>query len=92
MLAVLDYATVYLDEILIKSENTKQHRKHVWEVFKRINEYSFKLDPKKCEIFMGRMKYLGQIIDQKGRKPDPERAKALRICPNRKTKQSYKHF
>ena len=66
MLAALEYAMAYLDDILIKSENM-EHRKHVWEVFKRINEYGFKLEPEKCEFFMDRMKYLGQIIDQKGR-------------------------
>ena len=35
MLADLDFATAYLDDILIKSKNWKDHAKHVTEVFKR---------------------------------------------------------
>ena len=82
MLDGLDYMMVYLDDILIKTKNTEQHKKHVQEVFKRINEYSFKLRPEKCEVFMERMKYLGEIIDQKGRKPNPERMKAMKNMPS----------
>ena len=35
MLADLDFATAYLDNILIKSKNREDHAKHVIEVFKK---------------------------------------------------------
>ena len=35
MLADLDFATVYLDDILIKSKNRENHAKHVLEVLKK---------------------------------------------------------
>ena len=35
MLADLDFATAYLDDILIKSKNREDHAKHVIEVFKK---------------------------------------------------------
>ena len=38
MLVGLEFAMAYLDDILIKSEYTEQHKKHVRDVFKRINE------------------------------------------------------
>ena len=81
ILAGLNYEIVYLDGILINSENTKRHRKHVREVFKRINEYCLKQGPEKCDYFMVRIKYLGQVIDKKGRKPDPESTKAIKNMP-----------
>ena len=43
MLAGRDYVMAYSYDILIKSENTEQHKRHVREVFKRINENGFKL-------------------------------------------------
>ena len=43
MLADLDFATVYLDDILIKTENREDHTKHIIEVFKKIKEFGFKL-------------------------------------------------
>ena len=82
MLAGLDFAIAYLDDILIKSENNKQHCEHIREVFKRIDEYGFKLSSEKCEFFMTQVKYLGQIINEKGRQPDPERAEAIKGMPS----------
>ena len=51
MLADVEFTTAYLDDILIKSKNHKDHSKHVTEVFKKIKEFSFKLSMKKCEFF-----------------------------------------
>ena len=59
MLADLDFATAYLDYILIKSKNWEDHAKHVTEVFKRIKEFGFKLSMEKCEYFLSKIKYLG---------------------------------
>ena len=42
----------------------------------------------KCEFFMSQIKYLGQIINAKGRTPNPERAEAIKsmLVPNNVTK------
>ena len=66
MLADLD------DDILIKSTNREDHAKHVIEVFKKIKEFGFKLSLEKWDFFFyQKIKYLGQVIDKKGRTPDP---------------------
>ena len=65
MLSGLDFSIRYLDDILMKSETIEQHRKQVFRVFKRINEYGFTLKDTKCEFFLDKIKYLGQIIDEK---------------------------
>ena len=59
----------------------QEHKKHVRTVFKRIEEFGFKLSPEKCEFFMDRIKYLGQIIDKEGRRPDPQRTEAIEKMP-----------
>lgn len=81
MLAGLEFSMAYLDDILIKSENLQDHKKHVKEVFKRIQEFGFKLSPEKCDFFMKKIKYLGQIIDKEGRRPDPQRTEAIEKMP-----------
>jgi len=81
MLAELDFAIAYLDDILIKSKTIKEHKGHVKAVFKRLAEFGFKLSPDKCKFFMERIKYLGQIIDCEGRKPDPQRTEAIKNMP-----------
>ena len=80
MLAGMEYAIAYLDDILIKSENEDQHKTHMRAVFQRIEEYSFKMGVEKCEFFMI-LKYLGQIIDGDVKKKDPERAEAIKNMP-----------
>ena len=62
----------------MKSETIERHRKHVFQVFKRINEYGFTLKDTKCEFFPDKIKFLGQIIDKNGRRPDPGRSIAIK--------------
>ena len=78
MLSGLDFSIGYLDDILMKSETIEQHRKHVFQVFERINGYGFTLKDTKCEFFLNKIKYLGQIIDKNGRRPDPRRSIAIK--------------
>ncbi|MGX9987631.1 reverse transcriptase family protein, partial [Soonwooa purpurea] len=81
LLSGLDFSIGYLDDILMKSESIEQHRKHVFQVFERIKEYGFTLKDTKCEFFLDKIKYLGQIIDRNGRRPDPERSIAIKNMP-----------
>ena len=81
MLGGLDFTIAYLDDILIKSQDKDEHKRHVNQVFKRIQDYGFKIKESKCEFFLKRIKYLGHIIDENGRKPDPERSTAIREMP-----------
>ena len=78
MLSGLNFSIGYLDDILMKSETIEQHRKHVFQVFERINGYGFTLQDTKCEFFLDKIKYLGQIIDKNGRRPDPGRSIAIK--------------
>ena len=73
--------TAYLDDILIKIKNQEDHAKHVTEVFKKNTRIYFKLSMEKCEFFLSKIKYLGQIIDEKGRTPDPNRVDARKYMP-----------
>ena len=81
MLADLDFAIAYLDDILVKSKNVQEHKEHIRAVFQRIEEFGFKLSAAKCEFFLKQIKYLGQIIDSQGRRPDPQRTEAIEKIP-----------
>lgn len=81
MLSGLDFAVGYLDDVLMNSASKEQHKAHVNQVFKRIQDYGFKLKQEKCTFFMEKIKYLGQIIDEHGRRTDPDRSSAIRDMP-----------
>lgn len=88
MLSGLPFAMAYMDDIVIASPSLAAHQKHVEEVFSRIKEYGFSLQIQKCEFFLPQIKYLGFIIDQHGRRPDPAKISAIQNiqAPADKTK------
>ena len=74
----LNYATAFLDDVLVTSKITTGHRNHIINVFDKLQEYGFKVKEAKCDSFLPEIKYLGHIINRDGRRPDPERANAIR--------------
>ena len=89
ILGGLDFAIAYLDDILIASRSMKQHTDHIYQVFKRLQDYGFKIQENKCEFFLQRIKYLGHIIDKDGRRPNPDRATAIKGPENTTQLQSF---
>ena len=69
---------VFIDDILIYSENWKQHLKLVNEVLKRLSDHNLQAKVGKCHFGAKEVKYLGSIISHGGRKPDPDKVKAIR--------------
>lgn len=92
MLGDLDYATAYLDDILVTSKTSAEHRNHIISVFKKLQEYGLKVKEAKCDFFLPEIKYLGHIINRDGRRPDPERANAIRNMPAPVNVQSLQSF
>ena len=81
MLGDVDYATAYLDDILVTSKTTAEHRIHIINVFEKLQEYGFKVKEAKSDFCLPEIKYLGHIINRDGRRPDPERANVIRNMP-----------
>ena len=53
---------IYLDDILIYSNDTASHRKHVREVLQHLHTNGLYLKPEKCEWHSETVKYLGYIL------------------------------
>jgi Reverse transcriptase (RNA-dependent DNA polymerase) len=73
-----DFATAYLDDILIYSEDPKEHATHVKKVLQRLRDAGLQVDIKKCEFNTTRTKYLGFIISTKGIEVDPDKVSVVR--------------
>lgn len=72
---------VYLDDILIWSEDLISHRKIVHEVLKRLEEHDLYLRPEKCEFEKSEIEYLGLIIRHEQVAMDPIKVKAVTEWP-----------
>ena len=57
---------IYLDDILIYSEDMSQHKKHIKEVLHRLRKNRLYAAPVKCEFHKESVEYLGFIISTDG--------------------------
>ena len=61
-----DFILVYIDDILIFSDNLTDHSKHLDIFIQTIRKHGILLSEKKSEIFKHKIEYLGYIIDSEG--------------------------
>jgi hypothetical protein len=73
-----DFCTVYLDDILIYSEDPFEHDEHVWKVLQRLQNTGLQVDVKKSEFQTKRTKYLGFIVSTEGIEADPDKIAVVR--------------
>lgn len=83
---------VYLDDIVVFSDNLENHNKRLIEVFQRLSEYNLKIQPDKCEFLRKEVMYLGHLITDEGVKPDANKVKAVREFPVPKSPKDIKSF
>ena len=73
-----DFCSVYLDDVLVYSENEAEHELHVKKVLQRLRDAGLQVDIRKCEFSVTRTKYLGFIISTDGIEVDPEKVSVIR--------------
>lgn len=79
---ILDiYIIVYMDGLLIYSDNPKQHSKHVREVLRRLQDNHLYTNPAKCEWNKHMVEYLGYILSPKGLRMAGDKIKVISDWP-----------
>ena len=72
---------VYLDDILVYSEDEATHEEHVREVLQRLWPHGLFTNPQKCEFHTETMEYLGYILSPTGLTMSSEKVKAIQDWP-----------
>ncbi|XP_074323167.1 uncharacterized protein LOC141660104 [Apium graveolens] len=68
---------VYVDDMLVKSNEANDHVKHLMEMFNFVRRFRIKLNPQKCMFGVESGKFLGFIVNHKGIEVNPTNIKAL---------------
>jgi hypothetical protein len=72
---------VYLDDILVYSEDEASHEEHVREVLSRLRKHGLYANPKKCEFHTDTTEYLGYILSPNRLSMSSEKVKAIQDWP-----------
>ena len=72
------YVVVYLDNILICSNNLEDHRKHVEEVLRRFCIHQLYAFPAKCAFHKESVEFLGFILGPEELAMDEQKVKVIR--------------
>ncbi|KAJ8228025.1 hypothetical protein LV160_008960 [Aspergillus fumigatus] len=86
------FVVVYLDDILIFSENRDEHVEHVKEVLRELQEASIRLKLKKCEFHVQETEFLGHWISTEGIHMDQNKVTTMREWPQPRNVKEVQQF
>ena len=62
---------MFIDDILIYSENAEDHAEHLRVVFSRLTEHKLYAKFSKCEFWLRKVPFLGHVLSEDGSLVDP---------------------
>ena len=86
------YSAAYLDDIVIYSDNWKDHMKHLKEVFRRLRKAALTVKLDKCQFGMDQCIYLGHMVGNGTVRPENSKLEALKEFPIPRTKTAVRGF
>lgn len=78
LISCIPGVSAYLDDLIIAASSYDEHEAILRQLFDRIREYGFRVSPEKCMFAVSEISFLGFIVDEKGRRPDPNKASKIR--------------
>ena len=68
---------VFIDDILIYSENEADHAEHLRIVLSRLREHKLYAKFSKCEFWLSKVPFLGHILSEDGISVDPSKVQEV---------------
>ena len=92
MLWDINFAFVYLDDILVASPDEETHSKNLYDLFRLLERNGVSINKKKCVFGAKQVKYLGHLVTSGGIKPLPSRVADLLQFPPPDSKVGVQRF
>ncbi|PIC32480.1 hypothetical protein B9Z55_012795 [Caenorhabditis nigoni] len=81
MITGLEGVSAYMDDIIITGATIAEHNDRLQQLFRRIEDYGFRVRSAKCSFLQSQIRFLGFIVDRFGRRPDPAKIEAICQMP-----------
>ena len=78
LLTGLDGVVCMLDDVLIYGKSQEEHDQHLERALERIGNSGVTLNLDKCQFSKTSVRFLGQVIDAQGIRPDPDKLEAIK--------------
>ena len=83
---------IYLDDILIYSNDPEEHSEHVREVLRQLRQHGLYCRPDKCTFSSDTVEYLGFILSKEGLEMDPAKIQTIKDWPEPKKIKDIQSF
>ena len=71
------FLVVFIDDILVYSENKEDHAEHLRIVLSRLREHKLYAKFSKCEFWLRKVPFLGHILSKNGISVDPSKVQEV---------------
>ena len=88
----LPYCRVYIDDILVASENHREHREHLQSVLELLRKNGLVIRRDKCAFGASTVEFLGHNISGDGIRPLPSKVDAINRFPRPTTVKQLQEF
>ena len=89
---IYEYATAYVDDIIVHSPTFELHIKHLDDILDRLTRAGFTINVEKCNFCKTEISFLGHVIKQGVVSPDPRRIEAILRYPAPKNQKQLRQF
>ena len=86
------YCEPFVDDIGIFSNSWDTHLQHVKAILKTLRDNGLYANLDKCHIGKRSMKFLGEVVSELGRRPDPDRISAITSWPKPQSHKDVRVF
>src|SRR6266487_3749988 len=83
-----DMLEVYMDDMIVKSEEEIDHTIHLKRVFDQARKFNMRFNPEKCTFGVKAGKFLGFYLTERGIEANPDKCRAFFDYPTPKSKKS----
>lgn len=88
----LDFLFVYIDDIIIASEDMETHKQQLKKVFERLNKFGVTINLNKCAFGQTQVEFLGFEVSSEGIRPLKAKVDAINAFPRPETVQQLRRF